>query len=818
MKMVSFIISVLVLTGSGTSHAAECQPPPVPSGVSFQILNEDCSEATKNGNTFILSFGGKYFISIPLSEPIGNKINYGVAFNNSQNGWWDLGNSFANINTYHRIQTRLLHWPTSDQNGLKVPSNTYKVYLTISGAHGNRNVYVNARVNETLPSPTPSPTVSPVPSADRVWKYVDPNSAGQAWFAQTDSEGNLYTAGFDNSHGSNQWRVQKNSSVGVLLWNYTPAPGSNNVTAMAYDPNGFLFVGGWEQGETPGARIEKISTTNGAIIWSYSTPFAPTAIAADPTGYIYIAYKDTTVPVGDPLPLPDRHLSSQWRVDKVNTAPDPLPAEISRIQWTYTSNPSPYRNYTTGEQVNALVYDPHGDFLYVTGVEALGPEIADVANSTFVSNGSQWRVEKLRGTNAPLPNASRQVWFYNTAPTSGSACCSSPATTGGAAMDPDGEFLYVSGNDAGGQFEGRFAGRWRLEKIRTSSPSKVWEITSTPAPLSNKAESVTYDPIEGAIYMGGMENGGDPSKNPDIVQPGHARIRVEKISRDGQRIWNYTHNVSPGPDEGFQVAVSPEGAAYIAGYDSAGTVINGHGTSRFRIEKIALSSLPPLSISANVTSRNVRKGESLPITIQVKSNSVGVAGAKLSFLVTKPGGSTKYISAQQLTQSNGNSLWNFIPEESDPVGLYSIRVFVQSGVRQNDAVLENIRVLGPPPPPIQILRNDGTPADMDGNILVLKRGVEYHPLITVIPNGGNQSNIICQNYLQDSNQQYWNTGRKESGTLDSNGQFSCAVLRWGGQSPITSGINIPVGNYTTLFNFSGAVGPANTTLNVRIVP
>jgi hypothetical protein len=223
----------------------------------------------------------------------------------------------------------------------------------------------------------------------------------------------LYIAGFDVASSDRQWRIEKRSkSTGGLLWAQTsnPSSGTDIAYSITSDAN-YLYIAGWD--DSPGNyqwRIEKRSKSDGGLLWaktSNPSSFNDKAysITSD-VDYLYIAGNG----------------NSQWRIEKRSKSTGGLiwaQTDVSPVfNYVYTITSDSDYLYIAGvshshwhiqkhfksdgsliwAQTNDfLVYDyaraitSDSDYLYIAGNEFV--ENIPVGGGAYYSD-FQWRIEK----------------------------------------------------------------------------------------------------------------------------------------------------------------------------------------------------------------------------------------------------------------------------------------------------------------------------------------------------------------------------------------------------------------------------------------
>lgn len=309
-----------------------------------------------------------------------------------------------------------------------------------------------------------------------VWSYVS-NPGGSEDRAQSiafDGSGAVYVGGYDTAPGNKQWRVEKLNSVnGANIWNYTtnPSPGNDDgIAAVAYEFLGYIYAGGYDNSlGSQQWRVQKLYASNATVDWTYTNnPSADDevyALAFDPAGWVFAVGNDDLGGFDTRLRVEqlyagngsrnwffisnpssnldgpraalfdsDGYVYSMGRQDSQNGGLGLLRVEKHYSvngtgAWNYSSNPSAGDDLAYGSALN-----PAG-FVYAAGVD--------------VSLGNdRWRVEKLYSSNGS------NAWNYTSNPSGGSDIAR------GAVFDSNSGFLYVTGFDnSPGNNE------WRVERI-----------------------------------------------------------------------------------------------------------------------------------------------------------------------------------------------------------------------------------------------------------------------------------------------------------------------------------------------------------------
>jgi hypothetical protein len=328
-------------------------------------------------------------------------------------------------------------------------------------------------------------------------------------------DGVIYVAGKDNSPGATdfQWRIEKrNMSDGSLVTGFgtngvvtsNPTTGDDMINEIIIDNiTGYVIAGGYESTNGNGWRMEKRSTTNGALDTGFGTsgvilynpsgrPEMVSAMAIDEGGgYFYVTGVD------------DGNGNTRWRVEKRKISNGALcsAAECGTNFQYGTGGGSGsgiyIQNPTNGaDQPLTIQVDIAGNAVYFGGYDN--------------GNGRQWRIVKVDASTAQPITA-----FGGN---SEGAVNSDPSAFGEAEayqldLDGKGGFLYVIGKADMATTNGA-AGTdlaWRIEKRQRSDGSLIstWgssgSITINPSANIDLPAEVMIDVDRGILYAVGED-------------------------------------------------------------------------------------------------------------------------------------------------------------------------------------------------------------------------------------------------------------------------------------------------------------------------
>ncbi|HEX9759204.1 MAG TPA: hypothetical protein VGB26_15625 [Nitrospiria bacterium] len=331
----------------------------------------------------------------------------------------------------------------------------------------------------------------------------------------------LYIAGNDQSTGHSQWRIEKrNLSDGSLInsfgkegvVNSDPSTGFDEPFGIAVDSTSIYVVG---YDIFPGDRqwrIEKRDISSGDLVLGFGINGVVTnnfsqgddvafAVAVDGTGVYIVGF--------DLLPG-----DKEWRLEKRN------PTDGSLI-WTKVGDQSSGNG--TSDLAQSIVLDTTG--AYIVGHDS----------SSGPSN-QQWRIEKRNLVDGSL------IWVQTNNP--------SPGVNRAVTVASDGTDIYIGGLvSLPGQQQ------WRMEK-RNSSGGVVWEQSNHPSNGINEIRSIAVG--GNGLYIAGFDQ-----------SPGNSQWRLEKRAlMDGTIIWEQTTNPGNVGDKAYGAAVDSTGV-YVVGFDSS---------------------------------------------------------------------------------------------------------------------------------------------------------------------------------------------------------------------------------------------------------
>jgi len=373
----------------------------------------------------------------------------------------------------------------------------------------------------------------------------DPSTGDDVAFSIAIDHTAMYLAGYDESPGNQQWRIEKRSltdgspvtgfGTGGAITS-DPSAGEDHARGIAIDSTA-MYVVGYDY--SPGNRqwrIEKRSLADGSLVGVFSSNPSTIhdvafSIAIDSTAMYVVGYD------GSPG-------NYQWRIEKRSLADGSLVPGFG-TGGIVTSNPSTATDYARDIAVDSTA-------MYVVGYDES-------------PGNDQWRIEKRSLADGSLVSGFGVGGVVTNNPSTGADVAFSIAI--------DSTAMYVVGYDySPGNSQ------WRIEKrsladgslvsgfgvggVVTGNPSTDWDITSSIAIDSTTMYVVGYD-----------------------YSPGNSQWRIEKRSlTDGSLVSGFGTGgvVKSDPSTGWDVAYSiaiDSTAMYVVGYDYS------PGNSQWRIEK-----------------------------------------------------------------------------------------------------------------------------------------------------------------------------------------------------------------------------------------
>jgi hypothetical protein len=102
----------------------------------------------------------------------------------------------------------------------------------------------------------------------------NPSAGNDEVIAVVSDATGLYVAGYDNTPGNDQWRIEKrNPTTGSVIWSQAvnPSSGSDVIFSLAVDGTGIYAGGSYSSPGNNGWRIEKRSLNSGELIAEFGT-------------------------------------------------------------------------------------------------------------------------------------------------------------------------------------------------------------------------------------------------------------------------------------------------------------------------------------------------------------------------------------------------------------------------------------------------------------------------------------------------------------------------------------------------------------------
>jgi len=475
-----------------------------------------------------------------------------------------------------------------------------------------------------------------------VWaKTSNPSPNEDDIYSITIDDTYIYVAGYDQSPGDYQWRIEKRwKSDGSIVWTKTsnPSSGNDGLFSIVVDDT-YIYVAGCDQ--SPGDyqwRIEKRRKSDGSIVWTKtSNPSSGNdglfSIVADDT-YIYLAGEDQSLGVW----------SAQWRIEKRRKSD-------GSIVWTKTSNPS-------SNPAIAWSMTSDSDFIYIAGDDRS-------------PGNEQWYIEKRSKLNGDIE------WTKASNPSSEDDQAWS--------ITLDSESIYIAGYDQSLGDE-----QWRIEKRSKLNGDIEWTKASNPSSQDDQAWSITLD--SESIYIAGYdESSGDEQwrieKRSKFDTTGPTGTIFINNDAEYTNSTSVTLNLSAIDDSGVsKMKFSNDGGGWsveenyatskawvLTPGDGPKTVYvqykdNANNWSGSISDTIILDTTPPQISNLAVNPTTAKAGTNLIITFTVSETlpvnpTVTVAGNAATFS-SKSGNNYTYTYGVQGTEGEGSKAVNVSATDS----------------------------------------------------------------------------------------------------------------------------------------------------------
>ncbi len=310
----------------------------------------------------------------------------------------------------------------------------------------------------------------------------------------------IYVAGYDDSPGNWQWRIEKrNKTTGAPVTAFdtdgvvesNPATTRDDFPAAIAVDESYLYVAGYDKG--PGDsntqwRMEKRNNATGAPVTAFDTDgvitFNPSVgydaancIAVD-GDYLYVGGYDSS------------NGNYQWRIEKRSITSGALEADFD-FDGIVLENPD------SSEHDAPVTLAIDSSYLYIAGYD-----------KTQGSSNARWRIEKRNIGSGALVSAFSSDGVVPLNPSTGSDFAQSIAI--------DASYLYVAGYD-----DSQGNNQWRVVKLNISTGTVITGfgtsgvVTSNPSTGTDRAQCIILD--SGFIYVAGTDN-----------EPGNYEWRIER--------------------------------------------------------------------------------------------------------------------------------------------------------------------------------------------------------------------------------------------------------------------------------------------------
>ncbi|MBW3019016.1 hypothetical protein KY329_02420 [Candidatus Woesearchaeota archaeon] len=350
------------------------------------------------------------------------------------------------------------------------------------------------------------------------------------------------------------------SPITVWNWTWDVSSSQDSITSLAVDQEGYYILGGWDQ--IPGNlewRVAKMDR-NGNLLWNWSWDISA---GSDDLVFTAVDQDGNYVFAGD-----DSITTPDWRVVKLSND--------GYMLWNWSSNFS-----ASLGQVLGIAVDQDGNYIVVGDENSVG--------------NKQLRAVKLNGSSG------EEIWNWSQDP--------SGATDKIHAIAVDQKNNYI--------FAGYDANEWRVVKV-DSSGNTIWNWTWDVSGGSDVCYSIAINNA-GNYVLGGVANtlwataeitpngsfvwnrtidfGGGQTGRVDSIAvdqdgnyilsgyniAGFPILRLVKLDRNGNILWNWTQIPAMGDNWALSVAVDQEGYYVVGGRDD----IPGLFQSEWRVVKLS---------------------------------------------------------------------------------------------------------------------------------------------------------------------------------------------------------------------------------------
>jgi len=325
----------------------------------------------------------------------------------------------------------------------------------------------------------------------------------------------FYYGNFDASSTNNFKSTMEVPPVKSWKWPLGTHWMEEKISSMTIRSDDTILVGGYQEDQTgPGQewkalKVNPEGRTEGYRIYSYSD-------SSNQINDVALTTDDKSILAGFDTGPGD----SQWRVKRRGFAAN---------AWDYTVNPS-----SGSDRITAVARDNEGNVI-----------IGGFDNSP---GNAQWRVEKLN-------SEGKKLWEYTNNPSS--------------ALDVIKDMAIDSQNNilVAGVDKERGNDQWRLEKISPGgSRLRAYLLdTSNGSDVLNEVEVNSKD----EVIIGGYD-----------FKEGNARWSVIKLDSDLEPIWKYSSNPSSGSDQISGLAIDEYDNIIVGGHDYSS------GNAQWRVEKL----------------------------------------------------------------------------------------------------------------------------------------------------------------------------------------------------------------------------------------
>jgi M6 family metalloprotease-like protein len=190
-------------------------------------------------------------------------------------------------------------------------------------------------------------------------------------------------------------------------------------------------------------------------------------------------------------------------------------------------------------------------------------------------------------------------------------------------------------------------------------------------PCTHSNPSVSVSPANPSVYAGSSVSYTISVTNNDTAVCSAATFNLDSGQQSG---WTGTFStasltISPGQSASATLTEAPPTGTVAGTYGVSASATNGTYSGSGTANCTVLSA-PTLAITVSVPSSTYTRRNTVSITATVLKGGSPVSGARVTFTLKTPAGSTTTQTAT--TSSNGTANWSYKLNQKSPVGTYSV--------------------------------------------------------------------------------------------------------------------------------------------------